>query len=82
MFVVDVAGVMAGLTGMFGLVVMLCMLMIGGFQMLVFSKDKYLKETGERPDIPWIYVLDGRELNELKNEGYEIMAEWCEEVSL
>ena len=50
--------------------------------MLIFSKDKYLKETGERPDIPWIYGLDGREINELKNEGYEIRAEWCEEVSL
>ena len=30
MFVVDVAGVLAGLSGMFGLVVGICMLLIGG----------------------------------------------------
>lgn len=30
MFVVDVAGILAGLAGMFALVVCLCMLMIGG----------------------------------------------------
>lgn len=55
--------------------------------MLVFSKDKYLKEIGiaeeclKETQINLIYEINGREINELRNKGYIIKAKWCEEVS-
>lgn len=56
--------------------------------MLVFSKDKYLKEEGKTEDdlkkegILFPYAVDGKELNEMVNEGYSIKIGWFEEVSL
>ena len=50
--------------------------------MLKFSKAKYVKSMGvsilEIPE--WVKALDGTEINELRNKGYTIKAEWCEDI--
>lgn len=50
--------------------------------MLKFSKAKYEKSTGvDAKEIPeWVKALDGSEINELRNRGYIIKAEWCEDI--
>ena len=50
--------------------------------MLKFSKSKYVESTGvNSTEIPeWVKVLDGVEINELRNKGYTIKAEWCEDI--
>ena len=50
--------------------------------MLKFSKAKYVKSTGvNSTEIPeWVKALDGGEINELRNRGYSIKAEWCEDI--
>lgn len=50
--------------------------------MLKFSKAKYVKSMGvDNTEIPeWVKALDGGEINELRNRGYSIKAEWCEDI--
>lgn len=56
--------------------------------MLVFSKEKYLKEEGkteeelEKEGILFPYFAEGKELNDLRNKGYSVKIGWFEEVSL
>lgn len=50
--------------------------------MLKFSKAKYVKSTGvEATAVPdWVQALDEQEINDLRNRGYIIKAEWCDDI--